>query len=239
MRFGLAPALAMLLLTACGRQPDSASPRAEGFALSLEVEAPGAQVMRVDLPAAALVAIKREDKGDIRVLDAHGRPLSMAFVEPDAAQTGRVHLDAIPFGGESGGDRRAPVSIRVDQGGNSVQIQAEGSKAQSPEHSVLFDSRVIRDSVVAIALEAALPKQRPVTVWISAGQDLKSWEPLAEQLLFRPNDGPGLLGGSRISLPASQLHRRYLRVSWQDKELAITGATLHGHGRPFPQRGQC
>lgn len=227
MRFRFAAAaLAMLLLAGCDRKPESASPEAGDFALSLGLEAPGAQLMRLDLPAAALVAIQRADKGDIRVLDAQGRPLSMAFIAPDATQLARVHLSAIPFGGESAAASRSPVSIRVDQDRNSVHVEADGGKAEGPAHSVVFDSRAIKDSVVAIALDASLPKQHPIAVSVATGPDLKTWEPLAERLLFRPGDGTDLLGGNRLALPPGDLRDRYLKVSWQDKALDITGATL-------------
>lgn len=221
-------ALALLLLGAgCGRQQESADLKAQDFALSLKVEASGAQVLRIDLPAAALVAIRRPDKGDIRVVDAHDRPLSMAFIAAGAARQSEVHLDAMPFGAPDGDERPAPVSVRVDRDGSSVNIQSGTSETGAPGHGVVFDTRNVRETATGLSLEAIVPKQKPVRISIATGKDLKSWEPLAERVLFRPGDGPELLGGNRIALPPVALQGHYMHVVWQgEPELSISGATL-------------
>ena len=232
-------AMTVLLLAAgCDTRHESATPDMRDFALSLKVEARGAQVQRVDLPPAALVAIRRADKGDIRVIDAQGRPLSMAFVTPAPAQQNRIRLKAIPFDGPAGGgDRASPVSVRVDQQGSSVRVQADGGPMPGYGSAVLFDTRAIQDSAVSLSLEATVPKQRPVAVSSAAGQDLTVWEPLAEQVLFRPGDGPDLLGGGRIILPPVVLRGRYLRAAWQgEPRLRITGASLVTSSVPPPPR---
>lgn len=226
-------ALALLLLAAgCGKSEGDTGPQPHEFALSLKVEAPGAQLLRIDLPPAALIAIQRGDKGDIRIVDAHDRPLSMAFVEPGAAKRNEVQLDAIPFG-EIGSSPASPVSIRVDQDGRSVRVQAESGEANHSGHSVLFDTRKVREPAVGVSLKVSLPKQKPVTVSIAASTDLKTWEPLAEQVLFRAGGGAELLGGSQISLAATNLYGRYLRASWSDTtQLNITGATILTSSNP-------
>lgn len=216
-----------LLLSGCGRPDGTAEPKTQDFALSLKVEASGVQVQSVALPAAVLTAFKRPDKGDIRIVDAHDRPLSVAFVEPNAEQRNSIHLDAIPFGSPTVAGRTGPFSVRVDQRGGSVSIHADGSEAEGFQPGVVFDTRNVRDPAVGIALDAVLPKQRPVTMSIATGPDLKLWEPLAEQVLFRASDGSGLLGGSRIDLPSAHLRGRYLRATWQGgPEVRISGATL-------------
>ncbi len=231
-RISSAALLLALLATACDKRAGDGDPKADDFALSLKVEAPAAQVLRVDLPAAALVAIRRADKGDIRVVDAHERPLSMALVEIATALENRIHLDAIPFGINKDGERPSPVSVRVDQPGSSVSVQAEHGEARASGAGVLFDTRKLRNRAVGIALEAALPKQQPVTVSITMGDDLKAWEPVAEQVLFRPGDGAALLEGGRTMLPSVDLHGRYLRASWRGEQLKITGATLFTSSHP-------
>lgn len=226
-RFSCAAAL-LLFAAGCSTRGHDAAPDADDFTLSMRVEAPAGQVLRVDLPAAALVAIRRADKGDIRVVDAHGRPLSMAFVEPVTARQHQIRLDAIPFGNARGDARSAPVSVRVDQAGSSVSVSAgSGGDTNSLENSVLFDTRTIRDPAVAIALDAALEPQRPVNVIVATGSDLRNWTPVAERVLFRPGEGQAILGGNRIALPTVGLDGRYLRLSWRgEARFSVKGATL-------------
>lgn len=216
-----------LCVAACGERDSGRGPEAHDFALSLEVAAPAAQVLRVDLPAAALVAIRRPDKGDIRIVDARGRPLSMAFAGSEAARQGQARFNAIPFNGRIEDDRPAPVSVRVDRAGDSVSVRTGSGPSAGSDQAVLIDTRAMRETAVSIAPEARLPGQRPVTVSVAVGTDLRHWEPLAEHVLFRPGEEPGLLGGSRIPLPPVGLQGRYLRLSWHgEPELTISGATL-------------
>lgn len=229
MRLRLGAALAIILLmSACNRMEREGEPAVSDFALSLKVDAPGAQVQRVDLPAAALIALRRRDGGDIRIVDAHDRLISIALIEPDAVQRGRVHLDAIPFGKiVEEEDVDAPLSVRVDQQQGVVSIRAEGGAAAPGESAVVFDSRRIDQTVTGIALDAELPPSQPVKVSIAKGSDLKVWEPLSEQILFRAGDGPEFLGGSRISLPPSVLKGQFLRISWHKTPgIRIFGGTL-------------
>lgn len=225
----------LLFVAACGDQDEIAEPKGDDFALSLKIEAEGAKVQRIDLPAAALVAIKRPDKGDIRVVDAHYRPLSMAFIDLDAGRENKLELHAIPFDGSKGKNTATPVSVRVEQDGSSVSVQS-GRGGPADEAGVLFDTRNVKEPAVGIALEVEVPKQRPVAISIEAGNDLKSWEPLAEHVLLRLGDGPELLGGNRIALPGADLRERYLRVTWQDKpQLRIKVATLVTSSIPRPR----
>ncbi len=216
-----------LLLSGCGGQNGGAEPKTHDFALSLSVEAPATEVRRIVLPPAALIAFKRPDRGDIRIVDAHDRPLSIAFVAPNVAQYSRIHLDAIPFGGPTVAGRKSPLSVRVEQEGGSVSVHADGNAPEAAQPGVIFDTRNISDPAVGIALDTILPKQRPVTISIAAGSDLKTWDPLAEQVLFRSGDSQDILGKSRIDLPSADLKGRYLRATWQEESQAsISGATL-------------
>lgn len=228
--------LALMLVAGCGGQDENVEPKPDDFALSLKVEAEGAKVQRIDLPAAALIAIKRKDKGDIRVVDAHDRPLSMAFIEPDARSENKIQFRAIPFDSSKGQNSPAPVSVRVEQDGSSVSVISGQDEMPDRETGVLFDTRAVKEPAVGIALDVEVPKQRPVTISIAAANNLKSWDLLAEQVLFRPGDGPELLGGNRITLPGADVQGRYLRVSWQrEPRLVIAGATLFTNSLPPAQ----
>lgn len=225
-----------LLACACGDRAETTDPKPQGFAVSLPVEpAPGPQVQRLDLPPAALLALKRADMGDIRLYDARNRPLSLALLDTQAVREERTRLTAIPFTQETAATAGMPVSIHVGRGQADVTVGAGGERGEALESAVLVDTRQIADRAVGITLDGQLPVRQPVNFSVTASGDLRTWEPLAEQVLFRPGDGPALLGAGRISLPASMLHGRYLRVAWQGaRQLVLDGVTLHTLRTPPP-----
>lgn len=234
----LALALTLGLAAACSGQTADRTPGPKDFAVALPLEAaPGAQVQRVDLPAAALVALKRPDRGDIRAFDANGRPLSTALLDARGATPQSTHLDAIPIAAQGSGFANSAVSVRVDRDGSAVTVDTSSSKAGADAAGVLFDTRKLVDPAQAITLDASLPMQRPVTMTVEASGDLKSWHVLAEQVLFRPGASPDLLGSGRIALPETSLEGQYLRVGWSGApEAKISGATLYTAHSPLPPR---
>ncbi|NCU12747.1 MAG: DUF3999 domain-containing protein, partial [Sphingomonadaceae bacterium] len=50
---------------------------------------------------------------------------------------------------------------------------------------------------------------------LEAGEDLKTWQPLAEKVLLRTGSDPEVLGQPRIALPSVPLKDRYVRISWE------------------------
>lgn len=232
-------AMALLLAAACSseKQGDPAA-GPDSFALSMPVEPQaGAQVQRVDLPARALIALRRADRGDIRVFDNRGKPLSMALLAQDPASFTSVHLGAIPFNAERAAEGGSSVSVRVGAGEHAVTVDTAGAGHGAPESSVLIDTRQVKEPAVDLTLDAALPAQRPVTMSVKASSDLKAWEPLAEQVLFRPGDAPALLGSGAIALNGENLEHRYLLVSWSSSANAtVSGATIRTAPNPPPPR---
>ncbi|MGE3692894.1 MAG: DUF3999 family protein [Novosphingobium sp.] len=227
----------LLFAAACtGKEADRIPIGPADFALSLPVEPkPGAQVQRVELPASALVTLRRTDSGDVRIYDARGKPLTIARLAGDATRLNTVHLDAIPYNRQEGTTAGSSVSVRVAQSGQAVTVDTADGGMRSQERSVLFDTRRIQEQAVALTLDAVLPAQRPVTVSVMAGKDLKTWEPLAEQVLFRPGGGAALLGSGAIPLDGERLEGRYLLVSWNSPDNAeVNGANLQTSPSPPP-----
>jgi hypothetical protein len=231
-------AIALLLAAACSGKGGDPVAGPDSFALSLPVEpATGAQVQRIDLPAKALIALKRADRGDIRIFDSRGKPLSIALLAEDPARFSSVHLAAIPFNAVQGAEGSSSVSISVTQGEHAVTVDATGARRAAQENSVLLDTRQVKEPAVDLTLDATLPAQRPVTMSVKASSDLKGWEPLAEQVLFRPGEGPALLGSGAIDLHGEKLEHRYLLVSWSNAANAeVSGATLRTTPNPPPPR---
>lgn len=228
-------AIALLLGASCSGDP--APTRPEAFALSVEVTpAPGALVQQVGLPAKAIIALKRGDRGDIRIFDSRGKPLSIARLSNTPANFSIDHFDAIPFNAQARAEAGSSVSVSVTQGDHAVTVDTGGQR-EAPESSVLIDTRRVKEPAVNLTLDATLPQQRPVTMSLKAGSDLKAWEPVAEQVLFRPGDDTTLLGSGAIDLHGEKLEGRYLLVSWSSSAGAsVTGAVLFTTPTPPPSR---
>ena len=208
---------ALMLLAACSKPAlDPATPA--GYAMTLAVTPSGEKgVHRVDLPPRAVAALERDDAGDVRIFDGEGRPLSLALADTASRPQGQrtVPLKAMPIAVPKPA-ARGSVSVRVDQDQQSVTVDAVNQKtaAQStPEAALLFDTRKIDDPVLALELNAELPKGMLIEVSAAASGDLKSWEPLASKVLLG-TDGetpPDL----RLAMPGLPLSDRYVRLSWQ------------------------
>lgn len=217
---------ALLLMAGC--QDTSAPDRsgADVFAFSAQLEPQGAAtVQRIDLPAAALVAIARDDLGDVRLLDARGKPLPLARL--DAVGRDAVTANQVPFypvANGAGSAQSNAVSVEIAQPGQTVSIATAGTLAKPNTAAALLDTRKLVQPAAAVQLDADLPAQTPVSFTIEAGSDLKNWDVLADKVLFSPAAGEPPLGGARITLPGSRLEGRYLRLSWP----ADAGVTLRG-----------
>jgi Protein of unknown function (DUF3999) len=218
--------IALSLLAACQgeKQTDSRGP--EDFNFTAIVEPQGeAPVQRIEVPAAALVALKRRDLGDIRVFDGRGKALSIARLdasEPGAQTSHKVAT--YPIAGTAAAPGGPAVSIAIAQPGQTVSVEAGGSAVGSDTAAALVDTRALTEPAVAVVLDADLPAQTPVTFTLEASGDLRAWDPLGEKVLFSPGAGQAPLGGARIALPGVDLEKHYLRLSWK----AAPGTAVRG-----------
>ena len=214
-----------LLASACG--PSAQGPaKGDGFALTLPIKpSEDKGVQRIELPAIAVAALQRDDAGDVRIYDRDGRPLSLALADTASRAEGlrSVPLEAMPIAMPKPG-KKASVSVRVDQETQSVTVDAVDQEAAAESRldaALLFDTRKLDDPVLALDLEATLPKGLLVEVSVAASGDLKSWEPLGSKVLLGTADKPDL----RIIMPGLPLTDRYVRLSWQAADgVKITGA---------------
>ena len=170
-----------LMASACSQAaPDPAT--GDGFAVTLSVKPSEDQgVHRIELPPVAVAALQRDDAGDVRIYDRDGRPLSLALADTASRAEGQrsVPLEAMPIAMPKPG-KKAAVTVRVDQETQSVTVDAADQEAEAeslPTAALLFDTRRLDDPVLALDLEATLPKGLLVEVSVAASGDLKSCPP--------------------------------------------------------------
>jgi Protein of unknown function (DUF3999) len=213
-RFAL---IALALLAACGGEKAVEPKNADDFGFNAAVEPQGSgAVQRIEVPAAALVALKREDMGDIRVFDGRGKALSIARFGASAQGAAMSHkVPTYPIAGTAAAPGGPAVSIEIAQPGQTVSVEANGASPGNDTAAALVDTRALEDPAVAVVLDADLPAQTPVSFTLEASSDLKSWDTLGDRVLFSPGTGQAPLGGARIALPGVDLEKRYLRLSWK------------------------
>jgi hypothetical protein len=200
---------------------------------------PQASLVRVPLPASALMRLQAADAADLRVFDAKGQPVPFALANPQAQpapprdQTQRYAALAMSAAQPQGTAAASAVQVRIEEGGTrrSVWVQtrpAAPSGAQaSLLPSVLFDTRAEKREIAAIALHAQLRPNRPVQPRVSTSADLVEWAPVAVRgSLFR-FEGDGAPANDTLELVAPmRLQGRYLRIDWDAEEaISVQGMT--------------
>lgn len=219
-------ALLVLGLVACDRTPPPEPTRPDQFAVRMAVEpAQGSTVQRVILPEPALIAIQRADIGDVRIYDGRGKPLSLALGGLADEERRSVTLGAMTLRGTASSLTAPAAAIRIEDNG-TARVVTIGSEPQKDEalSASLIDTRAVIDPVVGVALNMTLDARRATSIRLSSSTDLKTWEPLAERVLFSPAPDTPSLGGSVLTLPGVSLKNRYLRADWD----SASGATLQG-----------
>jgi hypothetical protein len=228
--------LVLIVMTAasCNQAPGADASKPEAYAALFPLEpAKGGSLQRLTLPAAALVALKRTDLGDVRVFDASGRMVPLAPVEGSSSGDSRhrVSVPVYPVVGPANALDNSGLLIRIEDDGLARVVTVGSStpldsRAASPP-AVLLDTHTLREPANTIALDAEIPANQPVTLTLLTSANLKDWEPLAEKTLFRPTDGPKLLGGAEIALPGVDLHGRYVGITCSDPAgVKLRGASV-------------
>ena len=226
--------LAALLAAACTSKPPPGADLPESYAVQLAVTpAPGGGAQRIALPPAALVALRGAGLGDVRVFDHRGRSMAIAlegeFTGPGSAPS-FLEIAATPIKAAEvnlGGNQ---VSVRIEQRGQAVGVEAGGASSTVPSEAVLLDTRSIVRPVDAIFIRASLPRYVAATVAIESSSDLKTWDRLGEKVLYRAVDNPDapeVLANSRFALHGADLRGRFLKLSWiATPGVQVTGATV-------------
>jgi len=234
--------LLLMALAGCSGAPAANPDQPDAYALHLPVTpAQGNSIQRIALPAQALVAVQREDVGDIRLFDAQGRRMALALAD-NASLVGRrtFAVPLFPVTGPSGVTGQQDLHIRIANG-TAVRVVTVDSTVPREEgtasplsSAALLDTRAIAQPAQAIVLDATIPSGRPVTLTLQSSANLRDWQPLAETTLFRPEGSDKILGDGRLSLDAVDLAGRYVVVRWQGSDsVAVRAASVETAAIPL------
>ena len=227
-------AAVLTLLAGCKDAPPVDPAKPDAYALRLAVTAAeGGTIQRLDLPAQALAAIRRDDLGDVRLFDSRGRRMTLALAE-DMARAGRRWRDVpiYPVAGSWAASGRQDVTVRIENGtGKQVVTVAGDLAAASPSaaasSAVLVDTRAVVEPVQALRLDTVMAAARPVTLTVQTSLNLRDWQPLAETTLFRPQGSDVVLGDGRLALDGVDLANRYVMVRWPaGEQVEVRGARV-------------
>lgn len=238
-------AAALSLCAGVAQAADANSPASYAIRIPVALAA-DAPLQRVALPAEVLVRLQSPGYADVRLFNGAGQPVPMALAGVAAASAPEesVTLPAYPILGaaSTGTAGLEGLSLRIEerQGQRVVQIDTAattttaGPATPQAVRGALIDARNVQLPVARMALDADLPAGQPVTFRVQASQDLKTWRPLAETVLYRADaaaaptvsTAPGRLGNEQIDLQRTDLKGHYLRVTWGDAAVTLRGATL-------------
>jgi hypothetical protein len=202
--------------------------QAAEFALTLPVTtAPGSDLQRLEVPAAALAASKSPDLADLRLFDARGDALPFYRV-PAAADSRRADVDlpGLPILGRPGALKVTGVGLTLDERDGARVARIDGTVDPDAPVAVLgtlFDTRTLADPVRSLTLDAALPVGQPVLMVAESSADLRQWQVVAERMLYRAaaSDAP-----PPVELGNASLKDRYLRLRWRAETPLVTPITV-------------
>ncbi|QTD45674.1 DUF3999 family protein [Ottowia testudinis] len=178
----------------------------------------GASLVRLPLTAAVLTRLQTADARDLRVFNAAGQAVPLAYdATPPAPQpapeAAPLALPAMPL--ESDGAQASGDSLRVRiEADRAVTVQAHGAapaSAPAPVVGALVDARAVAPPLAAAELDAQWPEARPVTFHLHASRDLQQWQALGSATLYRQG---GFATHTRVALNGAQLKDQYLRITW-------------------------
>lgn len=222
------------------------NPAAAEFAWRATLALPaGAHVVRVTLPAEAMVRLQSADTRDVRVFNAEGVPVAFALAAPAAgapaappAQTRA--FTAYPLFSAASGQHPAKgsVAVHLDQAGSQSSVwvrlanQGNTSGTASAQDatatrlpSVLLDTRDDPHTITGLNLQATLPANTLVHLTLASSADLAQWTPVAVQGPVFRFDGAGAPSQQTLELKQPlRLQGRYLRLGWD----AQTGVQVQG-----------
>lgn len=216
--------LLLACLVACTAQAQAL--KQQDFAWRAPVEIPpAASLVRVELPASALVRLQSAQAGDVRVFNGGGEAVPFAWMA--TSQPGPAPVEektqpyrALPLYTVPAGARKTPGSMQVHVGGSqSVWVRIDGSPAPvaaaQPLDSVLFDTRSLKKKLSALDFEATLPANTPVRIAVSTSRDLAQWTPAPVRGRIYRFDGDRAPQNLRLDFEQPlPLEDQYVRVDW-------------------------
>jgi hypothetical protein len=227
-----ASVLASMALLAWGAGAMAADAgHAESYAVRIPLTlAADAPLQRLVLPAQALAQLQTTGYQDVRVFNAQGQAVPIAFTQQAAAtqnQRNVITLPANPIVGSVGALNTQGVSLRIheQQGKRVVHIETDTAQAAPQGKNIvgaLLDARSVSAPAVAMVLDADFPTGQPISFEVQASKDLKNWRTLADTVLYRAADkldatpSTAELGVQQMPLAFSDIKDHYLRITWQD-----------------------
>jgi hypothetical protein len=211
---------------------------------------PGASVARVRLPADAMTRLRSADARDLRIFNASGEAVPMAFVPARAASAAVERTPAFPAfalrsasGKLTASGGNGPVTVTVGQGADAVRVDIAGRPAtaaanEAAPQSAIFDTRAARLTMDALQVHAQLPEGRIVSLELSTSTDLANWTPLAVPGRLYRFDGASQIANDtlRLAMPVS-LEGRFLRVDWTGQDgVQVQEVTGLAHPAGTPPR---
>lgn len=222
--------LAAMLMAGAACAADDPKPADFAWRGTLETPA-NASLVRVALPADALVRLQSSQANDVRVFDASGKPVPFAFAQPvgqpTPARQATASFGAVPmYSAQAGGKPpRGAMQVRVQDGSSqrSVWVQVAGTEAPTGDTgklpSALFDTRASKQTISAITVKAALKPNAPTRVTLSASKDLTQWTHVPLNGSLYRFDGEGAPRNDTLELQEPlKLEGRYLRLDWYGQD---------------------
>ena len=207
---------------------------------------PGAPVVRVALPADALLHMQSPLSADLRVFNAAGATVPHAVWAPDAHPALAVVLTRSYPAYALFDARPNPLhttdvlQLRLDRGAQGDTVwahlaaQAGGAPTPQPQPqalpSVLFDTRNEVQTLAALQLQVQLPANTLVPIIVETSADLTHWQTVPTQAPLFRFEGEGAPVSETLQL-LSPLHLegKYLRLSWPPQHRVALSSLL---GRP-------
>ena len=215
---------------------DDAAPARTEFAWRAPLAVPAdASLVRIDVPAQALMLMQSRDARDLRVFNAAGEQVAFAHTNalgsapaPAAART--AAYGALPLYASSPTSTRqakGSMQVRINDGQQrSVWVRMDGAEvAGAPKlSSVLFATKDEKQLLSGIDVHATLPANTPVRMSVSSSADLAQWTPLPVRGRLYRFEGAGAPVNMTLEFDGPvKLEGRYLRLDWSGQDgVAVT-----------------
>ena len=183
---------------------------------------------RLTLPA-EVYRDARPDLGDLRVFNANGEALPVAFAgDPEAVREAppAIELPLFPVAAPPPGfpaDSNLNVIVKSERGGTIVSVQGRthGKPTPSRPSAWLVDATTMEQPVSALIIDWEVgPGTQVVRVSVEAGDDLRSWRAVASRAaLLRLEQGGQVLSQPRVE--TGSLKAKYLRITGEPAAFAL------------------
>jgi hypothetical protein len=226
----LAIALLVVAMPAFGQAPSQ-------FRYAAPIELAGAQALqRVALPFEAY-RDTRPNLADVRVFNARGEAVPIAFAGDPQARSEALPLVDLPVFPVSSlktapGGRGTEVTVRT-QDGTLVSIRGRAGAASPRAAAYLLDASALKEPLHALHFDwTAGAGAEVVRLRVEASDDLKAWSALASGPVVRLENAGRVLSQPRLEFPARTA--KYLRVSADSPAFALKGVRAEREHRTQP-----